>query len=285
MRGSSGSSPVTTVRRVLLVTAGHPFERAPFLAMFDAMASDGAIVYEHVEHPEAEARLHPEGLASAGLESVDAIVFYDMPGLAFTRADPPLVQVPPSAALVAGFEALLAAGVGMVFLHHAMASWPTWHRYAEIVGARFHYAAAELWGQHWPDSGYLLDVDHTVEVLALDHPVCAGLPATFDLHDELYLIPPIAPGVTPLLRTTHPMTDDHFYSADEAIRGRRNSRVGWSHPSGPDVIGWTHAVERSSVVYLQPGDGPSSYADVNVRRLIANAIEFVADPPEDQVVK
>jgi hypothetical protein len=34
-------------------------------------------------------------------------------------------------------------------------------------------------------------------VLAPDHPVCAGLPATFDLHDELYLIPPVAPGVTP----------------------------------------------------------------------------------------
>jgi hypothetical protein len=30
-------------------------------------------------------------------------------------------------------------------------------------------------------------------------------------------------------------------------------------------------------VYLQPGDGPSSYADPNVRRLIANAISFVAD--------
>jgi type 1 glutamine amidotransferase len=164
----------------------------------------------------------------------------------------------------------------MVFLHHAMAAWPAWHRYAEIVGARFHYAAGELWGERWPDSGYLLDVEHTVEVLAPDHPVCAGIPATFAVHDELYLIPPVAPGVTPLLRTTYPMTQDHFFSAAEAIHGRRNSREGWSHPAGPDLVGWTHTVERSNIVYLQPGDGPSSYADEHVRRLIANAIDFVA---------
>ncbi len=265
------------MNRVLLVTKGHPFEREPFVALFDSLVETGSIVYEHVEHPEAQGRLHPDRLASDMLDGVDAIVFYDMPGLAFTRGDPPLELVAPSDELIRGFEALLAGGVGMVFLHHAMASWPTWHRYAEIVGARFHYAAGELWGQQWPDSGYLLDVDHTIEVLAPDHPVCAGIPPTFEVHDELYLIPPVAPGMTPLLRTTHPMTDDHFFSADEAIRGRRNSREGWSHPAGPDLVGWTHTVERSRIVYLQPGDGPSSYADEHVRRLIDNAIGFVAE--------
>ena len=264
------------MHRVLLVTKGHPFERAPFLALFDSLVVNGSIVYEHVEHPNAQSRLHPGRLASDVLDRVDAIVFYDMPGLQFTRADPPLIVEPPSAELVAGFEALLAEGVGMVFLHHAVASWPAWHRFAEIVGARFHYGSGELWGEPWPDSGYLLEVDHTVEVLAPEHPVCAGLPRSFQVHDELYLIPPVLPGVTPLLRTTFPMTDEHFFSAGEAIRGRMNSRDGWSHPAGPDLLGWTHVVERSPVVYLQPGDGASSYADPNVRRLIANAIGFVA---------
>ena len=258
--------------RVLLVTKGHPFEREPFLAIFDHLTDTGAISYEHVEHPEAQQRLHPERLGA-----IDAIVFYDMPGLQFTRADPPLLLEPPSDELQRGFEGLLDAGVGMVFLHHAIASWPMWHRYAEIVGARFHYGPGELWGTPWPDSGYLLEVDHTVEVLAPDHPVCAGLPPTFQMHDELYLIPPVLPGVTPLLRTRFSMTDDHFFSADAAIRGRINSRDGWTHPAGPDLIGWTHVVQRSPVVYLQPGDGPSSYADPNVRRLISNAIGFVAD--------
>lgn len=255
---------------VLLVTKGHPFERAPFLAMFDHLVDLGAITYEHVEHPDAEARLDPARLAPARV-----VVFYDMPGLRFTRADPPLELVEPSPSYVAGFEALLAAGVGMVFLHHAMAGWPSWPRYAEVVGARFLYQPGVLRGSEWPDSGYLLDVDHTVEVVAADHPVCAGLPPSFVLHDELYLTPPVRPGVTPLLRTTHPMTAEHFWSADAAIRGQRNTREGWVHPDGPDLIGWTHTVERSPVVYLQPGDGPSSYADHHVRTLLANAIGFV----------
>jgi type 1 glutamine amidotransferase len=263
--------------RVLLVTKGHPFEREPFLAIFDHLTATGAIIYEHVEHPDAQHRLHPDRLATDRIDAIDAIVFYDMPGLRFTRADPPVELEAPSPDLVAGFEALLDAGVGMVFLHHALASWPAWPRYAEIVGGRFHYAAGDLWGRRWPDSGYLLEVDHTVEVLAPHHPVCAGLPASFTLHDELYLIPPILPGVTPLLRTTFPMTHEHFHCTDAAIRGRRDEHGDWSHPDGPDLIGWTHTVGRSPVVYLQPGDGPSSYADANVRRLIANAIAFVAD--------
>lgn len=258
-------------RHVLLVTKGHPFEREPFLAIFDHLVDTGAITYEHVEHPEARRRLHPDRVHA------DAVVFYDMPGLTFTRADPPLELDTPDEELIAGFEAMLDAGVGLVFLHHAIASWPAWPRYAEIVGGRFHYAAGELWDRRWPDSGYLLEVDHTVEVLAPEHPVCAGLPERFELHDELYLIPPLLPGITPLLRTTFPMTHEHFHCTDAAIRGRRNEHGDWTHPDGPDLLGWTHVVGRSPIVYLQPGDGPSSYADANVRRLIANAIGFVAD--------
>ena len=47
-----------------------------------------------------------------------------------------------------------------------------------------------------------------------------------------------------------------------------------------DLLGWTHTVGNSPVVYLQPGDGPASYADPNVRRLIRNAIGFVGTRPQ-----
>ena len=162
--------------RILQVTKGHPFEREPFLAIFD---DDATIAYEHVEHPEAQLRWHPDRLGD-----VDSIVFYDMPGLQFTRGDPPVELLAPDPPFVAGFEALLAHGVGIVMLHHSIASWPTWPRDAQVVGGRFHYDAGDLWGQRWPDSGYLLDVTHTVEVLAADHPLRRGLPAAFELHDD-----------------------------------------------------------------------------------------------------
>ncbi len=264
------------MRHVVVVTKGHPFQREPFEAMLDALAAgDAPVTYEHVEHPDAQRRLHPDRLGA------DAVVFYDMPGITFTRAapeeGPPALVEPPPAEVVEGIEALLAAGTGIVALHHALAGWPAWDRWAEIVGGRFHYLPAAFRGEPWPDSGYLLDVTHTVDVVAPEHPVCAGLPASFELHDELYLVPPIAPGVTPLLRTRFPMTAEHFHGTLNAISGRRDSREGWTHPDGPDLVGWAHTVERSRVVYLQPGDGPAAYADANVRRLLTNAIHWVAD--------
>ncbi len=270
-------SPTVRPDRVLLVTGGHPFEREPLLAMF---AANDAIVVEHVEHPAARERLHPDRLGD-----IDAIVFYDMPGVRFTRGDPPVEAVPPDPAVVAGIEALLARGVGMVMLHHSIASWPAWPRWADIVGGRFHYAPGHLAGVDYPDSGYLLDVEHTVEVLAPDHPVCAGVPATFTLRDELYLAPVTIdladPQTVPLLRTTFPLELEHFHSTDRTLRGRPDDRAGWSHPTGAhlpgaDLLGWARTVEASPTVYLQPGDGPSAYADPVYRRLLANAISWVA---------
>lgn len=184
---------------MLLVTKGHPFDREPFLALFDA---DPGIAYTHVEQPEAQALLRPERA-----EPWDVVVFYDMPGVRFTDADPPVAIDKPPATLVASLEALLAAGKGLVFLHHAVAGWPAWPRYGEVIGARFHYRAADFAGRTYPDSGYLLDVSHHVEVVDPDHPVCAGLGAGFDLTDELYLFPVLTDKVLPLLRTTHDTTD------------------------------------------------------------------------------
>jgi uncharacterized protein len=253
--------------RVLLFTGGHSFQREPFLAMFD---DDHGLVVEHVEQPDAQHRLHPERMGDN-----DVLVFYDMPGLRFTRGDPPLDVTDPPPSMLAGFDALLERGIGMVFLHHSIASWPTWPGFADIVGGRFHYVPGRLWEREWPDSGYLLDVTHTIDVVAPEHPICAGLPASFELTDELYLIPPLAAGVTPLLRTRHPMTAEHFHSTTAAISGRHDD-ARWSHPAGPDLIGWTRTVGRSPVAYLQPGDSPACYADANYRLLVGNAIRWAA---------
>lgn len=269
----------TTIRRhrVLLVTGGHPFEREPFLAMFDAI--DG-IEIDHVEHPGAQARLHPDRLGD-----IDVIVCYDMPGVRFTRGDPPVEPMTPDPAVVAGFEGLLDRGVGLVLLHHSIASWPAWPRWADIVGGRFHYAPGRLADVDYPDSGYLLDVEHTVEVLAPEHPVCAGVPPMFTLRDELYLAPviidPADPSTVPLLRTTFPLEVERFHSTDRTLRGRPDHRDGWSHPTGTDLpgaglLGWARTVGASPTVYLQPGDGPSAYADPVYRRLVANAINWTA---------
>jgi type 1 glutamine amidotransferase len=244
---------------VLVVTGGHPFEAEPFFAVFDALPS---ITWTSATTP---ATGH------------DVVVFYDMPGIRFTRADPPVELIEPTTEQRAVIHELCASGTGLVFLHHAVASWPAWAEYAEIVGGRFHYAPASLHGVDYPDSGYRFDVRHTVEVLDPAHPVCAGLGERFTLTDELYCFPVLTDEITPLLRTTFDTTDaSQFFSADLAIRGRRNSNEGWHHPPGSSLVGWTKQAGRSPVVYLQFGDGPQTYADPSFRKVLSNAIQWVA---------
>ena len=257
--GRSGVTAGADTVDVLFVTRCHPFEAEPFFAVFDALPG---ITWTAATTP---ATGH------------DVVVFYDMPGIRFTRADPPLEQIEPTTEQRAVIHELCASGTGLVFLHHAVAGWPAWPEYADIVGGRFHYAPASLHGVEYPDSGYRFDVRHTVEVLDPDHPVCAGLGERFTLTDELYCFPLLTDEITPLLRTTFDTTDaSQFFSADLAIRGRRNSNEGWHHPPGSSLVGWTKQAGRSPVVYLQFGDGPQTYADPSFRKVLSNAIQWVA---------
>lgn len=254
--------------RVAVVTKGHPFEQDPFFAVFDAM--DG-VDWTHVEHPDALDLVQPERAAD-----FDVFVMYDMPGITFTRSEPPIEFPEPPDGYREAFRALLDAGKPMIFMHHAVAGWPAWEEYAHIVGGRFHYQPATLGDVGYPDSGYRHDVTHTVEVLDADHPICAGLDTTFQITDELYLFPVFVDEVTPLMRSRHSFVDSNFYSADRAIRGDRNSSDGWSHPPGSDLVAWTKTVGASPIAYIQFGDGPQTYADENYRRVLANAIRWAA---------
>lgn len=258
--------------RVALVTKGHPFDGPAFFEVFDA---NDSIEWTHVEHPEALELVEPDRASD-----FDVFVMYDMPGIAFTGADPPAEFRAPPDGYPEKLRALLDRGKGMVFLHHAVAGWPAWEEYGDIVGGRFLYQPATVHGVEFPDSGYRHDVTHTVEVLDPTHSICAGIDASFEITDELYLAHVFADDVDPLMRSTYDFVDTNFYSADRAIRGTRNDRTGWSHPPGSNLVAWTKTVGRSPIAYLQFGDGPQTYADPNYRRILANAITWAANSPK-----
>lgn len=260
--------------RALLLTKGHPFDKAAFFAVFDAMVADPAhplVEYTHVEQPAARVFFDPD-LA----ERYDVFAMYDMPGISFTGGEPPAIFEEPSPGLVEGARRLLEAGKGMVFLHHAVAGWPAWEEWAHVIGGRFHYQPATLAGAQWPDSGYRHEVTHTVEVVAADHPITAGVDASFEICDEVYLFPVFEDAVEPILRSNHRFEDDGFYSADLAIRGTRNANEGWSHPVGSSLVGWVKHAGNSPVAYVQFGDSAFTYADPNYRRVVANAVAWAA---------
>lgn len=261
---------------VLVAAKGHPYLRDPFMAIFDELPG---IACTLVEQP-AAARLMTRG----GLRGFDALVLYDMPGIDFGAAGGP-AWVEPDAAFKSGFLDLLDEGrVGIVALHHAIAGWPAWPQYAELLGGRFLYRPGELRGTMRPDSGYRHDVTHRVSVVDPDHPIAAGLPPRFELTDELYLFEVFEDLVRPLLRSDHAFVADNFYSAALAVAGQMFSNQGWSHPPGSNLVGWTKRARNSPLVYLQPGDGPPTYADATYRRLVENAIRWAASPAAREAV-
>ena len=255
-----------TAPNVLLVTKGHPFQRDPFFSMFDSFQQDGAIsAWTQVEQPAAQLFFDPVNAAP-----YDVIVDYSMPGRGIGTGDPPQ-------SLKDGYRALLEQGKGLVMIHHNICSWPDWEEYAEMAGGRFFYDPGELRGRQWPDSGYLLAVNHTVSVVEPEHPVVEGLDPEFELQDELYLAPYFEDNVVPLLRSDFDFTYKNFFSPALVVHERRMYERGdWSHPPTSNMVAWAKHHSNSPIVYIQPGDVPTSYNNPNYRRLMSNAIQWVA---------
>lgn len=266
--GMGGSGEASGTLRILVAIGGHAFDRPAFDALLTALPG---IDCEVVKQPAAAQRMNPRDLGG-----FDALLLYDLPGLDFRVAQDGPRVLPPPPWLVEGFEALLRAGTGIVALHHALAGWPAWTGYGEALGGRFLYRPAPVRGRDCPDSGYLPDVEYAVEVVDSAHPVTAGLAPRFTLRDELYLCEVFEDDVVPLLRADAQFTPERFWSASSALRGAGASREGWSHAPGSRLVGWTRDVHASRIVYLQPGDGPATYADPNYRRLLGNALRWVA---------
>ncbi|MEQ8690125.1 MAG: ThuA domain-containing protein [Pseudomonadales bacterium] len=257
----------------LLVCKGHPYEREPFYAMFDAMSD---VNWTLVEQPAARALFTP-----AEAQAYDAFVLYDMPGIHFNPepGQPPRLEEP-GEAYKAQFLDMLAQGQGMVFLHHALAGWPAWPEYAEIIGGRFLYLPQSLRGQSCSDSGYRHGVTHSITTVG-PHPILESVPDSFTITDELYLAEVFADDVEPLLVSDYDFSAENFYSASQAVvDGRMFSNEGWQHAPGSNLVGWAKTYGNSRIVYLQCGDDPVAYANPHFQRLLHNAIAWVAGTDE-----
>jgi type 1 glutamine amidotransferase len=253
---------------VLVAVRGHPFDRTAFDAVFSEM--DG-ITATMVDQPAAAQLMNLDGMAP-----YQALVLYDMPGLDFDAAVDKPGYVNPGPRFREGFCALLQAGKGVVALHHALAGWPAWPDYADLLGGCFRYRA----GAGLADSGYRHEVTYTAEVAAPDHPVMQGVPPSFEMHDELYLADVFEDRVTPLLRARHAFNADGFFSAQAAMAGRINDNAEWERPAGSNVIGWAKDAGGSRLVYLQPGHDHHTYNNPWYRRMVENAIRWVVERKE-----
>lgn len=250
---------------VLVSTKGHPFDTGAFFEMFNAMRG---MTWTHVEQPATAALLSPEGCADFG-----ALVFYDVPGIQFKTPKPPAL-VEPTEDMKSGFRALLERGKPMVFLHHAVAGWPTWDEYAEAIGARFFYQPGTYKGRSYPDSGYVFPATYRAEPQC-EHPVLAELDGGFELTDELYLFDILEDDIVPLLAADHDFTQGSFYSAANALEARMWTRDGWDHAPGTNLIAWAKRSGNSPTVTIQCGNDGATFGNENFRKLLRNAIDWV----------
>ena len=260
----------TLATEVLLITGGHRVDLGAFGQMLDAVC-DGWATWTHAVQPDAQSLLAPANAGRWG-----AVLLHDIAGLGLARGAEPTVT-PPSSQVQADLRALLHQGQGVVVTHHALASWPAWDAWAHAIGGRYLYAPGVLDGRPVAASGYRMD-SHTVEVMAPEHPVCAGVSGRFLIDDELYWNPVFEGEVVPLLRTTTPMRPHEFRDTYAEVRHGDTSAVCAPDSPGSSLVGWAKVAGRSPLVYLQPGHGASTMANTDYRQLLGNALRWVASP-------
>lgn len=224
------ASPDTV--RALIVTGGHGFERESFFQPFREMEG---LCWRHVEFGEgAEEELNLEAS-----RYYDVLVFYDM------HQNPEPHR--------SSWLELLERGKGMVFLHHALASYHEWEEYPRIIGGRFLTTRSTS-----TPSTVKQDINFRVRIADPFHPITRGLEG-FDIIDETYNHFQVRPEVHVLLTT--------------------------DHPESGSVIGWTNVYGNSPIVYFQLGHLPDAvkpprghdpYQNASFRTLLERAIAWAA---------
>lgn len=196
-------------------------------------------LFETLEGVTVQTAEHPNAhalLTAEAAKAWDVLVLYDM-------------WQPITDEAKADFIARLKEGKGLVALHHSMANYQKWPEYERIIGGRYNLEKRTVDGAERPASTYKHDVEFRVKVVNPQHPVTRGL-ADFDIHDETYGLFDVSPHAHALLAT------------DEATSGR--------------TIAWARTYEAARVVYIQLGHDQLAYENPDYRKLVGNAVRWVA---------
>ncbi len=230
--GVTKESP--TPVRVLVTYGGHDFEEAAFWEMFDSMPG---IKYDRAELPAAFGRFTPE-LA----DQYDVMVRFDMlDGMTEEQRQ-------------AYVKLLRDRGMGLVSLHHNLASHRNWGTYREIIGGSYLFEPMTINGQayeastyhHWDRTEY-----HPVKG---DHPITKGIGSFLEIGGgETYGKCYVADDAQVLLKTDQQETT-------------------------PEQM-WVKSYGNSRVVYLMPGHGPQSWKLPEYREILRRAILWAKDRP------
>ena len=147
------------------------------------------------------------------------------------------------------FAECISQGKPVVALHHSICAYDDWPEYWNIIGGKYFHKPTSFKGKEYQPCSYIHDLHFTVKVVDPKNPVTKGV-KDFGIFDETYKGYYVEDGVTPLLTT------------DE--------------PSSTPIIGWTKNYGKARIVVLQSGHDAPTFENPNFRKLLKQAIIWVA---------
>jgi uncharacterized protein len=147
------------------------------------------------------------------------------------------------------FVECIKEGKPVVVLHHSLCAFESWPEYRNIIGGKYFLNPTTVDGKEYPAGSYIHDIHFKVKVVNPRHPVTEGV-GDFEIFDETYKGYYVADNVTPLLTTDEPTSDP--------------------------VIGWTKKYGKARIVVFQSGHDTPTLENPNYRKLLKQAIEWVA---------
>mgnify|MGYP000271253102 CR=1 FL=1 len=141
---------------------------------------------------------------------------------------------------------LTQEGKPFLFLHHSLVSYQNWPEFEKIIGGKYVQEAKGV------DEELLSTYEHDVWVYCSVEnytPVTNGF-RELRFFDEVYGNVQMLETVKPLLRTRHPQS--------------------------MEFVAWENRYRNSQIVYIQPGHDKRTYNEKDYRKLILQALHFLA---------
>ncbi len=216
---------------VLIVTGGHPYEPDEFFAAFRSMKG---VTFQHV----MLYRGKPIAVPAGGLGKYDVVLFYDM------TIDP--TEITPE------WRSLLDRGKGLIFLHHALGSFPGSSEIRNIIGGQANFGR-EVYADV-PQATFQHNLKQHFTITDTRHPITCGL-SDFDMIDEAY--------------------DNFIVNPDAHVLMTSD------FPTKSPAAAWTREYGKKRVFYLQPGHGafalpldhgPTAYQNDKFLRILHRGI-------------
>jgi type 1 glutamine amidotransferase len=225
---SSAGLP-SKILRILVVTGGHEYKTDPFNRMLESL--DKNFSFQIVEFPGAFNMFLPENR-----DNYDVVVFYHM-----------WQSITPEQARA--LSECIGEGKPLVALHHSICAFDDWPEYFKIIGGKYFHKKTTVNGKEYAACSYIHDLHFKAVIEPGKHPVTRGL-KDFELFDETYKGYYVEEGVTPLITT--------------------------NEPSSNNLIGWAKTYGKARVVTLQSGHDSPTFDNPAFRKLLSQAIRWVA---------